>query len=119
MANNHINYLSRDFDAIRADIIAYAKENYPQLSDNFGNDTSISSFIVDALSECVDNLNYHIDRTFQNTQLNSANSREALLNMARLNGLKVPVKKAGMCEIQFRRVLPAGYGVDMSQPDWN
>lgn len=119
MANNHINYLSRDFDAIRADIIAYAKQNYPQLSDNFGNDTSISSFIVDALSECVDNLNYHIDRTFQNTQLNSANSREALLNMARLNGLKVPGKKAGMCEIQFRCVLPVTNGEDISQPDWN
>ena len=119
MAENHINYLSRDFDSIKADIIAYAKQNYPQLSDNFGNDTSISSFIVDALSDCVDSLNYHIDRTFQNTQLNSTNSREALLNMARLNGLKVPGRKAGMCEVQFSCVLPVGNGQDISQPDWS
>ena len=91
MANNSINYLSRDFDSIRKDIIAYAKQNYPQLSDNFGNDTSISSFIVDILSDCVDSLNYHIDRTFQNTQLNTTTSRKALLNIARVNGLKVPL----------------------------
>lgn len=119
MAQNHINYLSRDFDSIKSDIIAYAKQNYPQLSDNFGSDTSISSFIVDALSDCVDNLNYHIDRTFQGTQINSTNSRQSLLNIARSNGLKVPGQKAGMCEVQFSCELPSGYNEDISQPNWN
>lgn len=119
MANNHINYLNRDFDSIKADIIAYSKQNYPQLTDNFGSDTSVSSFIVDALADCVDSLNYHIDRTFQDTQLNSANSRQALLNIARANGLKVPGKKAGMCEVQFSCILPVGYKGDISQPNWD
>ena len=118
MAQNHINYLSRDFDSIKADIIAYAKQSYPQLSDNFGNDTSVSSFIVDALADCVDNLNYHIDRTFQDTQLSSTNSRQALLNIARSNGLKVPGPKAGMCEVQFSCILPPGDGSDNSKPKW-
>lgn len=119
MAQNHINYLNRDFDSIKADIIAYAKQSYPQLSDNFGSDTSISSFIVDALADCVDNLNYHIDRTFQDTQLSSTNSRQALLNIARSNGLKVPGPKAGMCEVQFSCVLPVTYDDDISQPNWD
>ena len=120
MANNSINYLSRDFDSIRKDIIAYAKQNYPQLSDNFGNDTSISSFIVDILSDCVDSLNYHIDRTFQNTQLNTTTSRKALLNIARVNGLKVPGRKAGMCEVKFSCTLPMnnGEGGNISEPNW-
>ena len=119
MAENHINYLSRDFDSIKADIISYAKQNYPQLSDNFGNDTSISTFIVDALSDCVDSLNYHIDRTFQDTQLNSANSRQSLLNIARSNGLKVPGQKAGLCEVQFSCTLPPGSVEDVSTPNWS
>ena len=119
MAENHINYLSRDFDSIKADIIAYARKNYPQLSDNFGDDTSVSSFIVDALSDCVDSLNYHIDRTFQDTQISSTNSRQALLNIARSNGVKVPGAKAGMCEVQFSCILPVGYNRDISQPNWN
>lgn len=118
MANNHINYLSRDFDSIKADIIAYSKQNYPQLTDNFGSDTSVSSFIVDALADCVDSLNYHIDRVYQDTQLNSTNSRQALMNIARTNCLKVPGKKAGMCEVQFSCVLPAVNGEDISQPNW-
>lgn len=118
MAQNHINYLSRDFDTVKSDIISYSKQNYPQLSDNFGNDTSITSFIVDVMADCVDSLNYHIDRTFQDTQLNSVNSRSALLNIARSNGLKVPGPKAGMCEVQFSCILPAGNDSDNSQPDW-
>lgn len=123
MANYKINYLSRDFDAIKADIIAYGKQNYPELTDNFGSDTSVSSFIVDALADCVDSLNYHIDRVFQDTQLNSTNSRKSLLNIARINGLNVPGPKAGMCEVQFSCILPSGYIVngqtDNSKPNWN
>ena len=115
---NHINYLSRDFDSVKNDIIAYAKQNYPQLSDNFGSDTSISSFIVDALADCVDSLNYHIDRTFQDTQLSSTNSRQALTNIARSNGLKVPGPKAGMCEVQFSCILPVTSEEDISNPKW-
>lgn len=118
MAQNHINYLSRDFDSIKADIIAYARQSYPELSDNFGSDTSVSSFIVDALADCVDSLNYHIDRTFQDTQLSSTNSRQALINIARSNGLKVPGPKAGMCEIKFSCILPVGNDGDNSQPKW-
>ena len=123
MASNHINYLSRDFDSIKNDIINYSRSNYPQLSDNFGNDSSISSWLVDLMSDCVDSLNYHIDRVFQNTQINSTSSKSALMNMARSNGLKVPGPKAGMCEVEFSCVLPSGYNVDgkvdISQPNWN
>lgn len=123
MATKHINYLSRDFDSIKSELINYSKSNYPQLSDNFGNDSSISSWLVDLMSDCVDSLNYHIDRVFQNTQMNSTNSRAALLNMARINGLKVPGPKAGMCEVEFSCILPAGYNengkIDISQPNWN
>lgn len=123
MATKHINYLSRDFDSIKSELINYSKSNYPQLSDNFGNDSSISSWLVDLMSDCVDSLNYHIDRVFQNTQINSTNSMAALLNMARSNGLKVPGPKAGMCEVEFSCILPAGYNengkIDISQPNWN
>ena len=123
MARNTINYLNRDFNSIRADIVNYSKSNYPQLSDNFGNDSSISSWLVDLLSDSVDALNYHIDRTFQDTQLNSTMSKSALMNLARANGLKVPGPKAGICEVQFSCILPAGYNeggrIDISQPNWN
>ena len=125
MASRHINYLSRDFDAVRDEIISFSKENYPQLSDNFGNDASVSSWLVDLMSDCVDSLNYHIDRTFQDTQINSTTSKTALMNIARSNGLKIPGPKGGMCEVTFSCILPVGYyqfgnkSTDISQPNWN
>jgi len=125
MAEKHINYLKRDFNSIKSELINHSKQNYPQLSDNFGNDSSISSWFIDLMSDCVDSLNYHIDRVFQNTQLNSTSSRSALMNIARSNGLKVPGPKAGVCEVKFSCILPAGYynketnSTDMSMPNWN
>lgn len=124
MANNKINYLSRDFNAVREELASFSRDNYPQLSDNFGNDASVSSWLIDLMADCVDSLNYHIDRTFQNTQINSTTSKSALLNIARSNGLKIPGPKAAMCEVTFSCVLPVGYykfgeGTDMSQPNWN
>lgn len=123
MATNKINYLSRDFDAVREELSSFSRENYPQLSDNFGNDASVSSWLIDLMADCVDSLNYHIDRTFQNTQINSTTSKSALLNIARSNGLKIPGPKAAMCEVTFSCVLPVGNytfgeGTDMSQPNW-
>lgn len=125
MARNHINYLSRDFESVRNEILSFSKSNYPQLSDNFGNDASVSSWLVDVMADCVDNLNYHIDRTFQDTQINSTASKTALMNIARSNGLKIPGPKAGMCEVTFSCILPVGYyqfetnSNDISQPNWN
>lgn len=123
MASKHINYINRDFDTVKGDLIKFSKENYPQLSDNFGNDASVSSWFIDVLAESVDSLNYHIDRTFQNTQLGSTTSKSALLNIARSNGLKIPGPKAGMASVDISCVLPAGYTVngrtDISQPNWN
>lgn len=125
MASKHINYLKRDFDSVRNELIDYSKANYPQLSDSFGNDSSITSWLVDLMSDCVDSLNYHIDRVFQNTQLNSSTSRSSLINVATSNGLSIPGPKAGVCEIKFSCVLPAGYydkatnSTDISMPNWN
>lgn len=124
MASNHINYLSRDFDEVRRELASFSRSNYPQLSDNFGNDASISSWLMDLMADCVDSLNYHIDRTFQDTQINSTQSKTALLNLAKSNGLKIPGPKGGMCEVTFSCILPAGnYNYDtnsndISEPNW-
>ena len=119
MATNKINYLSRDFDSIKKDIIAYSKANYPQLSDGFGNDGSITQWIIDLLSDCADSLNYQIDRVYQDTQINSSTSKSAILNIARSNGLKVPGRKASMCEVQFSCWIPAVSSNNISSPKWD
>ena len=52
---------------------------------------------------------------FQETNINSANLRSTLLNIARTNGVKIPGAKSSMCEIELSCELP----VNGQSPDWN
>ena len=112
-----INYMSRDFNEIRDELVKFSKSYYPQLADNF-NDSSVGSWFLDLMAAVGDDLSYHTDRMYQETSLDSANSRSAVLNMAKSNGYKVPGAKCAMCEVELSCVLPTN-SKDISQPDWS
>lgn len=117
MSQKKINYLSRDFAAVRGELLNFTNRYYPELFDSI-DDSSIGSWFLDLVSAVGDDLSYHIDRTYQETDLNSANSRSAVLNMARTNGLKIPSRKASTCEVEISCVLPVSSS-NIAQPDWN
>lgn len=117
MSQKKINYLSRDFASVREELLKFTNKYYPELNDEI-DDSSIGSWFLDLVSDVADSLNYHIDRTYQETDIDMANSRNAVLNMARTNGLKIPSRKASTCEVEISCVLPTSTG-DISQPDWN
>ena len=110
-----INYMSRDFNEIRGELVKFSKSYYPQIADNF-NDSSVGSWFLDLMAAVGDDLSYHTDRMYQETSLDSANSRSAVMNMARSNGYKVPGAKCAMCEIELSCVLPTKSD-DISKPD--
>lgn len=109
-----INYLARDFSDVKNELIKFSNQYYPELSDDF-NDSSIGAWFIDLVSAVGDDLSYHTDRIFQETNINSANMRSTLLNLARTNGLKVPGPKASSCEVEFRCILP----VRNNAPNWD
>ena len=117
MANKKINYLSRDFASIKDELIKFSNMYYPELSDDF-NDSSIGAWFIDLVSAVGDDLSYHTDRMFQETNIDSASLKSSILNQARANGLKIPGRKASMCEIEVSCVLPTD-STNISLPDWN
>lgn len=112
-----IRYTARDFEAVKKELIDFSKKYYPELSDNW-NDSSVGSWLIDMAASVADNLNYHIDRVYQETNINSANSKSSVLNAARLNGVKVPGPKASICEIELSCHLPLS-SEQISLPNWN
>lgn len=120
MSTKKINYLARTFDDYRSELITFSNKYYPELADSY-NDSSVGSWFIDLVSAVGDNLSYHIDRSYQETTINSANLKSTVFNIARTNGLKIPGAKASMCEIKISCDLPAGYGTgnDISQPNWD
>lgn len=111
-----INYLNRSFEDIKNELIKFSNRYYPELSDDF-NDSSVGAWFVDLVSAVGDDLSYHIDRIYQETNIDSANLNSTITNMARTNGLKIPGKKASICEVEFSCVLPIND--NGNAPDWN
>lgn len=72
MSQKHINYLSRDFEAVRSELVKFSNQYYPEVFDDF-NDSSIGAWFIDMVAAVADDLNYHIDRTYQETNIDSAN----------------------------------------------
>ena len=117
MSQKKINYLARTFSDYRAELINFSNKYYPELADDF-NDSSVGAWFIDLVSSVSDNLSYHIDRMYQETNPNTAMLKSSVLNSARSNGFKVPGAKASMCEVKLSCNLPVD-PKDISSPDWD
>lgn len=117
-----ISYLNRTFDDYRNSLLGFTKQYYPELEDEF-NDASVGSWLLDVVANVGDNLSYHIDRVYQETNLDSAKERSSVYALARSNGVKIPGPKASIAEVEFSCELPIdGEHISSSQikdPDWS
>lgn len=117
-----ISYLNRDFHDYRNSLLEYTKQYYPELEDEF-NDASIGSWMLDVVANIGDNLSFHIDRMYQETNIDSAQEKGSIYALARSNGIKIPGPKASMAEVKFTCELPVdgsnNSSSQMSMPNWS
>lgn len=112
----NISYLNRNYEDYRQALIDFSKKYYPDLEIDY-DDASVASWLIDINADIADNLSYHIDRVFQETNINSANERASLYALARNIGFKVPGPKGAMAEVEFSCNLPVSNNA--SEPDYN
>lgn len=101
----HISYLNRTFNDYKNSLLDFTKQYYPDLEDEF-NDASVGSWLLDVVANVGDNLSYHIDRVFQETNINSAKEKSSVYALARNNGVKIPGPKASTTEVIFTCEIP-------------
>ena len=106
MAEKKIAYTERDFLGIRNELVRLTNTYYPDLIKN-ANDASIYSVFLDLNAAVADNLNFQIDRTFQETVLQYAQERSSLYNLARTYGLKVPGNRPSLTICEVSIIVPA------------
>lgn len=109
-----IQYLNRTFEDYKDALIAYSEKYYPDLSKSY-DDASVASWLIDLIASVADNESYHIDRAYQETNIESAFEKASLMAIARNNGIKVPGPKGAMAEVKISYVLPVGN----NNPDWS
>lgn len=62
--------------------------------------------MIDLNAAIADELSYHIDRVFQETNINSATKASSVYAMARNMGFKIPGPKGAMALVTFSCILP-------------
>ena len=122
MSEKKISYLNRNFEDYRSSLLNYVKMYYPSISDKF-DDAAIGSWLIDMVASVSDNLSFHIDKVYNETNIDSASERSSIMNIARSNGLKVPGPKASIAEEKFTCSLPVASDIDNSEsepgmPNW-
>ena len=100
-----ISYLNRTFDDYKNALKDYSRKYYPDMATDY-NDASIGSWLIDINADVADNLSYHIDRVYQETNIDSAQEPSSVMNIARNNGVKVPGPKGAMAEVRFTCQVP-------------
>lgn len=100
-----ISYLNRTFDDYKNALKDFSRKYYPDMATEYG-DASVGSWLIDINADVADNLSYHIDRVYQETNIDSAQEPSSVMNIARNNGVKVPGPKGAMAEVRFTCQVP-------------
>ena len=106
MSEKKVAYTERDFLGIRNELLRITNTYYPDLIQN-ANDASIYSVFLDLNAAVADNLNFQIDRTFQETVLQFAQERSSLYNLARTYALKIPGNRPSVTVCDLSVIVPA------------
>jgi len=102
---NIIRYSSRTFGEIRMDLIAYIRQTYPEILSDFS-DSSIGAMLIDLNAGVTNNLSINTDRVFQETQLDYAQQKTSILNIAKNLGFNIPPKRPSVTVVDFTVNVP-------------
>lgn len=105
MANQGINYTSRNFADIRTDLVNMVRQYYPDIFNDF-NDASVGMMLLELNAAVGDMLSFNTDRMFQETQIDYAQERKSVLSMARTFGLNIPGKRPSVTIVDFSVTVP-------------
>jgi hypothetical protein len=101
-----LNYNKRNFFEIKEEIKSFIKSNYPDVFLNL-EDNSVGSVFIDILAGTAEANYFNLDRVFQETQLENAQLKKSLFNIAKNLGVKLPNKKPSITLINISANVPA------------
>lgn len=85
--NNSQNYLSRDYQTIRGELIELIKVHFPEQYQDF-NSVGIGMSLVELLAYVSDLLSYHTDKKFNELFLDGVSEKTSVFRLAKTFGYK-------------------------------
>lgn len=100
------NYLARDFDSFRSELIQYAKLYFPDKIQDFS-EASVGGMLVDLVSYIGDTTSFYLDHQFNELGLDTAVERRNVERLIRLAGVKIRGASPAYCDVNFTVTVDA------------
>ena len=119
MANSKtVQYLNKDFDSLKAQLINFAQTYYPNTYNDF-NEASPGMMLIEMASYVGDVLSFYIDNQIQENFLQFAKQRKNLLAQAYTFGYQPKVTKAASVILSVYQIVPSTIASGEYEPDLN
>jgi hypothetical protein len=117
LVKKDIRYLSRDFPALKQNLIDFAKNYFPNTYQDF-NESSPGMMFLEMAAYVGDVLSYYTDTTLQESLILQSTERQNILNIAQSLGYKPKTKIAANVKLDVFQLVPAiGSGTN-NRPDY-
>jgi hypothetical protein len=118
MANSKtVQYLNRDFDSLKAQLINFAKTYYPNTYNDFS-EASPGMMLIEMASYVGDVLSFYTDNQIQENFLQFAKQRKNLLALAYNFGYQPKVTSAASVDVNIFQVVPSTISGSQYIPDF-
>ena len=102
----NINYTSKDFSSIKADLIEYTKSYFPDTYKDF-NETSPGMMLIELSSYVGDVLSYYVDYNYKENILSTATEKRNVRRLAEFLGYKTPNKTPSIVKLKVTAEIDA------------
>lgn len=120
MANivkKNVNYLGRDFNSLRDNMLTFIKSYYPDIYKDF-NDASPGMMLVELAAYVGDVMGFYLDAQFKELYLDTAEQRKNVINLARMMGYIPPAAVSSTTQLDLYLVVPATGSAGNKYPDY-
>ena len=114
---SNVNYLNKDFAALKQSLMNYAKSYFPDTYRDF-NETSPGMMLLEMNAYVGDVLSFYIDKQYQEMLLPLAEERRNIITMAKMFGYKVKPIVPSYVDLTFTSEVNASSG-DVSKVDYS
>ena len=113
-----INYLNRDFNALRDQLITYSKTYFPNTYNDF-TPASPGMMFMEMAAYVGDVLSFYLDNQFQETFIQYSRQTNNLYDLAYMLGYKPKVTSAATAELTFYQTVPSIVSSSVNIPDYS
>jgi len=114
----NINYINKDFNEFRNQLINYSQTYFPSTYTDFAN-TSVGMMFIEQAAYVGDVLSFYMDNQIQENFLQYARQTDNLYDMAYMYGYKPKVTGLAEATLDFYQQVPATLSASVYIPDYD